>query len=220
MVSISAPSYLQNRMLGAVHHNSKLLYELFRDGLCIPLFLNQRTVCLPVWLVVFRKTIGLKNGKLKKSLYLLLREFWDDRVLFANHYVVYWDNDCTQIECVLQCVWSAAWIENWNGPASQPGQSPLVDCWKSARQISSTTEPCPHSIFISIMSPPAWLSHPLFNVASFLILGQVAKRMNLDDPTNLMYARAVYVMVQAIIMGLCYWLMSEVQKKNGKWTKE
>ncbi|CAO3686748.1 unnamed protein product [Umbelopsis vinacea] len=64
------------------------------------------------------------------------------------------------------------------------------------------------------MSPPAWLSHPLFNVASFLILGQVAKRMNLDDPTNLMYARAVYVMVQAIIMGLCYWLMSEVQKKN------
>jgi TRAP-type C4-dicarboxylate transport system permease small subunit len=66
------------------------------------------------------------------------------------------------------------------------------------------------------MSPPAWLSHPLFNVASFLILGQVAKRMNLDEPTNLMYARAVYVMVQAIIMGLCYWLMSEVQKKNGQ----
>jgi hypothetical protein len=66
------------------------------------------------------------------------------------------------------------------------------------------------------MSPPAWLSHPLSNVASFLILGQVAKRMNLDEPTNLMYARAVYVMVQAIIMGLCYWLMSEVQKKNGQ----
>jgi hypothetical protein len=66
------------------------------------------------------------------------------------------------------------------------------------------------------MSPPAWLSHPLFNVASFLILGQVAKRMNLDDPTNLMYARAVYVLAQATIIGLCYWLISVVDKKNGK----
>ncbi|KAI8580686.1 hypothetical protein K450DRAFT_235498 [Umbelopsis ramanniana AG] len=62
--------------------------------------------------------------------------------------------------------------------------------------------------------PPAWLSHPLFNVASFFILGQVAKRLNLEDPDNLFYARAVYVMAQATIIGLSYWLISKVDKKN------
>ncbi|CAM0136970.1 phosphate transporter (Pho88) [Umbelopsis sp. WA50703] len=64
------------------------------------------------------------------------------------------------------------------------------------------------------MSPPAWLNHPLFNVASFLILGQLAKRLNLDNPDNLFYARATYVFAQATVIGLAYWLMSVVDKKN------
>jgi hypothetical protein len=82
---------------------------------------------------------------------------------------------------------------------------------------SRTLTPHPPLIHLSIMTPPpAWLSHPLFNVASFFVLGQLAKRMNLEDPHNLFYARAVYVLAQATIIGLCYWLMAKVDKKNGK----
>lgn len=67
----------------------------------------------------------------------------------------------------------------------------------------------------STMAPPTWLNHPLFNVASFLILGQLAKRLNLENPDNLFYARATYLCAQATVIGLAYWLMSIVDKKNG-----
>lgn len=132
---------------------------------------------------------------------LLLRVFCDDTIRFASHVTA-----GILVKALLTLNWNLQVLT-----AIRPfkiSQSPT--------RVSTT--------FILIQSskmtpPPAWLSHPLTNVASFFILGQVAKRLNLENPDNLFYARAVYVMVQATIIGLSYWLISKVEKKNGKRSK-
>ncbi|KAL0095531.1 inorganic phosphate transporter Pho88 [Phycomyces blakesleeanus] len=64
---------------------------------------------------------------------------------------------------------------------------------------------------------PNWnktLNHPLFNVAFFLVSRQITKRLDLDN--YIWYLRALYVTAQLAILGMSYYLITVVKKKNDK----
>lgn len=65
------------------------------------------------------------------------------------------------------------------------------------------------------MAPPAFLSNPIFNAVFILGIVQLSKRFDLEDPTNLMYARIVYASAQAALIALTYGLIFVVKGKNG-----
>lgn len=60
------------------------------------------------------------------------------------------------------------------------------------------------------------VNHPLFNGAFFLVGKYLTKDLALDDPSVVGLVRNVYLVAQALILGLNYWLLAVVQKKNGK----
>ena len=60
------------------------------------------------------------------------------------------------------------------------------------------------------------VNHPLFNFAFFMGIRQVTKRLPLEDPTYLWSLRILYVVCQFIAVGMNYWLIWKVNKKNGK----
>ncbi|KAI9020917.1 inorganic phosphate transporter Pho88 [Phycomyces nitens] len=64
---------------------------------------------------------------------------------------------------------------------------------------------------------PNWnkiLNHPLFNVGFFLVTRQITKQFNLDN--YIWFLRALYIGVQLTILGMSYYLITVVKKKNGK----
>lgn len=60
------------------------------------------------------------------------------------------------------------------------------------------------------------VNHPLFNVAFFMVIRQFTKKLPLDDPQWLWNLRAFFVVCQTLAIGLQFWLMWRVVKKNGK----
>ncbi|KAI8374504.1 inorganic phosphate transporter Pho88 [Radiomyces spectabilis] len=64
------------------------------------------------------------------------------------------------------------------------------------------------------MSWLKWLDHPLFNVVFFFIIRQLIKDWDLTQPDRLVSLRMVYLGSQLAIVGLSYWLIAVVRKKN------
>ena len=60
------------------------------------------------------------------------------------------------------------------------------------------------------------VNHPLFNFVFFMAIRQVTKRLPLEDPTYLWSLRSLYLVCQLIAVGMNYWLIWKVNKKNGK----
>ncbi|RUP46166.1 hypothetical protein BC936DRAFT_147276 [Jimgerdemannia flammicorona] len=69
-------------------------------------------------------------------------------------------------------------------------------------------------------APPAFLHNPMFNAVFVLGFVQLIKKINLEDPTNLMYARISYVTAQVLVITLTYLLIYLVRKKNGTYWLE
>jgi len=65
-------------------------------------------------------------------------------------------------------------------------------------------------------APPAFLSSPIFNGIFILGIVQLSKGFNLEDPTNLLYARIAYASAQIVLIALTYWLIAMVRKQNDK----
>ncbi|KAI8327729.1 inorganic phosphate transporter Pho88 [Chlamydoabsidia padenii] len=62
------------------------------------------------------------------------------------------------------------------------------------------------------------VNHPLFNVAFFIIGKYLTKDIPLDDPHVVSLIRNIYLVAQALIVGLNYWLIAVVRKKNDQTT--
>lgn len=60
------------------------------------------------------------------------------------------------------------------------------------------------------------VNHPAFNIVFFMALRQYTKKLPLDEPDTLWTLRALYIVCQLLVIGLYYWLMWVVVKKNGK----
>ncbi|ORZ22313.1 inorganic phosphate transporter [Absidia repens] len=58
------------------------------------------------------------------------------------------------------------------------------------------------------------VNHPLFNVAFFMLGKYATKNLPLDDPSVVNTIRNIYLAAQAIVLGLNYWLIAVVRKKN------
>lgn len=65
------------------------------------------------------------------------------------------------------------------------------------------------------MSPPAILTSQMFNIGLMLVSMQLAKKISWDDPETVQMARAAYAIAQLVAMGISYYLMLVVKKKNG-----
>lgn len=59
------------------------------------------------------------------------------------------------------------------------------------------------------------VNHPAFNIVFFMVLRQYTKKLPLEEPETLWYLRAFYVVCQLLVIGLYYWLMWKVVRKNG-----
>ncbi|KAG2175505.1 hypothetical protein INT43_001152 [Umbelopsis isabellina] len=64
------------------------------------------------------------------------------------------------------------------------------------------------------MAPPTILTSQVFNIGLMLFSMQVAKRIPWDDPQTVQLARAAYVLAQLAAIGISYYLMLVVKKKN------
>ncbi|KAI9492288.1 inorganic phosphate transporter Pho88 [Zychaea mexicana] len=58
------------------------------------------------------------------------------------------------------------------------------------------------------------VNHPLFNFAFFMGIRQVTKRLPLEEPSYLWSLRILYLTCQFIAIGMNYWLIWQVNKKN------
>ncbi|KAI8092605.1 inorganic phosphate transporter Pho88 [Halteromyces radiatus] len=59
-----------------------------------------------------------------------------------------------------------------------------------------------------------FVNHPLFNVIFFMIVKYMTKNIPLEDPSIISLIRNIYLAAQAVILGLNYWLIAVVRKKN------
>lgn len=66
------------------------------------------------------------------------------------------------------------------------------------------------------MGSPSFLTSPMFNIAVMLVIMQLGKKIDWNDPDTLMMARIGYYGAQALVIGLAYALMLLVKSKNGK----
>ncbi|KAJ2962649.1 hypothetical protein NQZ79_g2288 [Umbelopsis isabellina] len=64
------------------------------------------------------------------------------------------------------------------------------------------------------MAPPTILTSQVFNIGLMLFSMQAAKRISWDDPETIQMARAAYVVAQLAAIGISYYLMLVVKKKN------
>lgn len=69
------------------------------------------------------------------------------------------------------------------------------------------------------MAPPTILTSQVFNIGLMLFSMQAAKRIPWDDPQTVQIARAAYVLAQLAAIGISYYLMLVVKKKNGSYKK-
>jgi hypothetical protein len=65
------------------------------------------------------------------------------------------------------------------------------------------------------MAPPAILTSQIFNIGLMLFSMQAAKKIPWDDPETVQMARAAYAVAQLVAIGISYYLMLVVKKKNG-----
>jgi hypothetical protein len=56
----------------------------------------------------------------------------------------------------------------------------------------------------------------MFNIAVMLVIMQLGKKIDWNDPDTLMIARIGYYGAQVLVIGLAYALMQLVKSKNGK----
>ncbi|KAI9032656.1 inorganic phosphate transporter Pho88 [Phycomyces nitens] len=57
-------------------------------------------------------------------------------------------------------------------------------------------------------------NHQLFNVGAFFLIRQIIKTFNWDNPEYVPLIRAIYLVTQVSIIGIGYWLIALVRKKN------
>ncbi|KAL0089849.1 inorganic phosphate transporter Pho88 [Phycomyces blakesleeanus] len=58
------------------------------------------------------------------------------------------------------------------------------------------------------------LNHQLFNVGFFFFTRQMIKTFHWDNPEYVPLIRAIYLVTQVCIIGIGYWLIAVVRKKN------
>ncbi|CAO3644397.1 unnamed protein product [Cunninghamella blakesleeana] len=58
------------------------------------------------------------------------------------------------------------------------------------------------------------IEHPLFNAVSFFIIKYITKDAPFEEPTIISYIRYVYLLIQAIVLALHYYLIFIIKKKN------
>ncbi|SAL98798.1 hypothetical protein [Absidia glauca] len=64
------------------------------------------------------------------------------------------------------------------------------------------------------MGSPSFLTSPMFNIAVMLVIMQLGKKIDWNDPDTLMIARIGYYGAQVLVIGLAYALMQLVKSKN------
>ncbi|CAG8813285.1 33104_t:CDS:2, partial [Racocetra persica] len=54
----------------------------------------------------------------------------------------------------------------------------------------------------------------VLNLVLILIVVQIARKLDLENPESIIYVRAGYIGVQTLILSLCYYLATKIKQKN------